>query len=680
MSAVHEFAGDQDADIAASQAPAAAIVADRYEVQPGLPLPDLSHPHARAFAARDLQDPDAPVYALVLAPHLPTREAALLGLKGVGRTDIVEPAVWEPTYWPLSDQVQPVLILARPPGRPIMRALGDTIPRVAQRELVDDFMVPLSRVLQELADMRITHRNIRPTNLFRDESSTRVVLGECFSAPAGYAQPTIFEPIERAMAMPSGRGEGGSGDDLYALGVTLLFLLHGTNPMGKLSEAQTIQAKLEVGSYTALTARIRPPTELVEALRGMLMDDPANRWTVKDLNMWLVGTRRSPQRESRGTRADSGFPFAGAEYFSPRALAYAMSQDWQAARAAVQGDTIERWLRLSMKDRQMSEAVAAACHSGGKTSPRMISDDLLTARVLAVLDPAGPLRLRGFSTMPDGVAAAVAATVAEPALGTAFSEMMVGMLPSFWSDHQRDSQPGRLTFQDLGMKLNRILSQKGLGNSVERCLYALNPSLPCLSPRIVAECAGNVTDVLVALDANAEFTEEPPVDRHIAAYLAAHMTVQIERNLNEIAGASKPSSAVLGHLRLLALAQSRHGPRHLGGLCVAFHKVMGPVLDTYRNLPLRKRLKDEAKTAAEHGNLPELLGAVDGDQERDWDRENYAAARTRFEDIIRQIRQLRDSGKRRPALAAFHGHRLAASVSAVLAMMAAAFLILTHTP
>ena len=186
--------------------------------------------------------------------------------------------------------------------------------------------------------------------------------------------------------------------------------------------------------------------------------------------------------------------------------------------------------------------------------------------------------------------------------------------------------------------------------------------------------------MLAAIDANPEFAEEPPVDRHIAAYLASHLTTQIERNLNEIAGAAKPAAAVLGHLRLLALAQSRHGPRGLVGLSAAFHKVIGPVLDTYNNLPLRKRLKEAAQTAADHGSLPELLAAVDGEAERDWDRKNYAAACRRFEDITNRIHQLRDSASRRPALATFHGHRVAASLSTVLAMAVAAFLFLTHTP
>jgi hypothetical protein len=46
------------------------------------------------------------------------------------------------------------------------------------------------------------------------------MLGECVSETSGVSQPAIFEPIERAMALPTGRGEGTPPDDMFALGVT----------------------------------------------------------------------------------------------------------------------------------------------------------------------------------------------------------------------------------------------------------------------------------------------------------------------------------------------------------------------------------------------------------------------------------------------------------------------------
>ena len=195
MAAVYEFDGDDDAGFMAPEVSPVTMVADRYEVQPGAPLPELSHGHARAFAARDSQNPETRVYALVLAPQLPARDAVLLSLKGFGRAGIVEPLASEPAFWPPNNKIQPIVIIRRPPGRPLMAALGDEGPKFSANRLIEEVITPFSRLLQELSDSRISHRNIRPTNIFQDAPGKPVVLGECFSAPPGYAQSAIFEPV-----------------------------------------------------------------------------------------------------------------------------------------------------------------------------------------------------------------------------------------------------------------------------------------------------------------------------------------------------------------------------------------------------------------------------------------------------------------------------------------------------
>ena len=64
---------------------------------------------------------------------------------------------------------------------------------------------------------------MRPENiLFLDNEMEQIVLGPNVTAPAGYDQPSMFEPIDRAMALPAGRGTGDSLDDIYALGVNII--------------------------------------------------------------------------------------------------------------------------------------------------------------------------------------------------------------------------------------------------------------------------------------------------------------------------------------------------------------------------------------------------------------------------------------------------------------------------
>src|SRR3546814_19793730 len=86
-------------------------------------------------------------------------------------------------------------------------------------------------VFKELGGRNRTQRAIRASNLFFSDSAREsVVLGECFSLPAGMAQPSIYEPVDAAMAMPEGRGQGVPADDYYSLGVLVLVLLCGGNP------------------------------------------------------------------------------------------------------------------------------------------------------------------------------------------------------------------------------------------------------------------------------------------------------------------------------------------------------------------------------------------------------------------------------------------------------------------
>ena len=73
----------------------------------------------------------------------------------------------------------------------------------------------------------MTHRGIRPDNVFQAAPGQPVVLGTAWAAPPAMAQPALFEPPYSAMCLPAGRGDGSIADDVYALGVLLLCLALG---------------------------------------------------------------------------------------------------------------------------------------------------------------------------------------------------------------------------------------------------------------------------------------------------------------------------------------------------------------------------------------------------------------------------------------------------------------------
>src|SRR3546814_19223892 len=99
------------------------------------------------------------------------------------------------------------------------------------------------------------------------------------------APPAIYEPIDSAMAVPEGRGYGGPEDDYYALGVLVLVLLCGGNPVPGLSEHELVEAKISKSSYAALVGETRLSLPMVAVLRGLLCHAPEGRWPHADLHV-----------------------------------------------------------------------------------------------------------------------------------------------------------------------------------------------------------------------------------------------------------------------------------------------------------------------------------------------------------------------------------------------------------
>jgi len=132
----------------------------------------------------------------------------------------------------------------------------------------------------------------------------------------------MYEPIPQGMAMREGRGMGTVETDLYALGVTILVLMAGRNPVADLKDEEILRAKITQSSYQALAADYRLPLQVLEVLRGLLSDDPAQRWNMESLELWLAGRRLSPIQTKPALRAQRPFSIKGIEVFNVRELAH----------------------------------------------------------------------------------------------------------------------------------------------------------------------------------------------------------------------------------------------------------------------------------------------------------------------------------------------------------------------
>lgn len=652
------------------------VFAGRYKIQPGVVLPHLSTSTARAYLTIDAEDPGRDLYALVLDHQVPARLTAILAAKSIPHDALMKPVRWGQVDWVGGGQEEIVIILPQPPGPPLMQSMDSKIQYWTVREIKRDFLMPIMDLLRRMQEDRLTHRNIRPTNLYRRTSDESVVSGQIYSAPPGFEQPSMFEPIERAMCPPIGRGIGDLSDELFALGVTVMVLGLGFNPVAGMDEEELIRRRIAVGSYNAFMGDNKLHPDLAPVVRSLLRDEEHERWSLPDLSNWVNSGRVNPSQPLPGIRADRPLEFEGRSAYSARELAHLLATNWDAATKFAGDDTIAQWVDRSFKDRELAKEVAE-CGLLGSSGPRKMTDDIRLSRIITKLDPTGPIRFRRMTVMPDAIGPASSLAVQRKDLAGDYTDFILGKMMTFWHEAQTRPKTWMLTASEIVDRAANFLSDTAPGFSIERCVYELNPALPCLSPMLKGRVPLQPRELMECIERHAE-TGELIFDRHIAAFLAARVTGRIDRELHDYARASGEAQKSTAQLRLLAYVQSKNSTVMTKELFKIFLDKLQPMLDSYRNVRLREELLKDAKKASSKGRLSDLIQIVDNAKKRRWDERGAAAAARRHAALETEITKMQSDEKRLQRQANLLGRQIAANVSSVVSVLVIAALMFSR--
>ena len=662
---------EQQAETAAvSKAPVR--LGERFEIYPERPLAELRSPNAAGFVAIDHDRPTTSLFGLVCDADMPPRRDVIAALHGLRAEALLMPHEWGVVDWPATGRRHFAVVFDRPTGGRVVQSLTQTIEPMHEDELIHHVLPPLVSSLREFFAMGATHRAIRPTNLFwRDAAHRTLSFGECISAPPAALQPIAYETIESGMAMPTGRGPGSAADDLYALGATIIFLLLGRSPVASVGDDQLLAEKIGRGSYFALLGGQRIGGAIIEALRGLLTDDPRERWNVQDLEMWLEGRRLSPKQPSLVKRAQRPYEFAGHSFLTARALAYAFSRDPPSAVRALKGQDFEIWIQRSLCDDDRSKMLATAMAEGNDAGLTG-HDERLVARVCVALDPAAPIRYKGFAAAIDGFGTALVSAFRGRGSLQQIAEAMSGRLPQFWFSAQATLKPEQVPILKSFERLRLHLDDRRPGFGIERIAYEMSPDLHCLSPAIEADYVMEPGDVLAALERVSEKrrNDEFQVDRHLAAFIAARYRAAGTDWFDSLNSAD-PAQRVLGALYLLSRLQSLKGPASAPALAQRLARQLPLVIDRYHNRMRRSRLKAELPKIVAKGNLADLLSFVDNAADRVRDLQGFQQALRDYATIDRDLDLIRLEGPRRPERSAELGQRYAAGTASVLAWLIA---------
>jgi hypothetical protein len=647
----------------------------RYEIQMDKPLPHLDSPLAKAYSVTDSRAASRGMFGLVCQPDLLPRIDVIPQFTRMRRIPVLTPVDAGSVELPGVAGRRFIIVFDLPTGERILQSPDSKMEPLHEDQIVRRIIKPLMPALKEMASRSIRNRSIRADNMFyTNVGKTASILGECVSNPPGMSQPVLYEPIQAAMSLPSGRGSGAISDDLYAFGVTLVVLIHGGNPVADLNDDLIVARKIQHGSYSTLVGNMRISLSMMEPLRGLLCDDASERWTVEDIELWLGGRQLSPKQPMLPTRASRSISFAGKEYWNRYALSFALGKNWSQAGEILKNRELEGWIRRTYSDEDTADAIATA---GGGTDENL---EQAVCRALMVLQPDLPIRYKSFSARIEGIAQCFAAEYHNHDMRKNFIAMMLAKLPQSYLQSSRGSRTEQAALMKVFDMINHFLERPKIGFGVERALYESNRGWPCQSPLIKQDYVCEIEDLLPALDRVAESgATGEPMDRHIAAFAATRLRNMPERTLAMLANVNDLPNYRLGILHVLAEAHRVAGTQHrFPNVSRWMGKLLEPVVEQFHNRVYRAQLHTEIERASSNGDLMQLEFLVDNMDAQEQDIHGYEKARTEHANLLQGIAWLEDGGLTAPSRVLEKGQQVATVISAMISGVLIVALTVLH--
>lgn len=648
------------------------VLRERFLVNGDKPLPELDSPNAKAYMAEDRHDLSRNLFALVCTPGIPLRTKAIRQFKANPGPGLLELVEFDSLFWPAIGQRTMVIIYERPMGGRVIDQVKANQARITEYDIPRKVIQPIIDGLRHIHSLNLAHRAVRPDNIFfSDADMQEIILGDCVTAPEGFDQPLMYEPLERALANPAGRGTGTTVDDMYALGASLVVLTLGANPIERMKGEDLLFRRTNLGSYAAICGNARIPLSLLEPLRGLLSDSPQDRWNLDEVSNWLNGLKQTPQQKKPAKKGDSPFRFGGRDHTNVRTLAHAFNRQIPEAVRILKDETFHAWMKRSLGEGNLSETLKGFVDTANfHKEDFQGTDEYLIARCCAAMDPYGPIRYKGVSVYLDGFGPMLAMEVIRNGNVQVLTEIINREIYQFWSGDRANFLDSMETAQ-MFAQLKAWLANNEPGYGLERCLYELNPGLSCQSPFIIEEGIIEIEQLLPALDRAANHTDSQskPVDRHVAAFVAARFNEDIHPHLRALA-ASKESTNIIGMLSLLAFLQWKLKAEPMFGLTSWIGGLLGPAINAYHSRTTRRDLEKEIPKLVRRGSLPDMFDLIDDAEKRREDQDGYADAVEEYRSCAEEISSIEGSGNELQEKAEKTGQRTAATISIITTMIA----------
>jgi len=655
--------------------------ARNIEISSQKPLPQYDTLENKAYKATSRGRSSDNLIAIVCERHLVPRRNAASVYSGIINPALIPVVSHGKVYWPPAKEERYVVVYKHVVGDRLLQPDQPKAMGWKQDRVMDVVVKPMVNILQDFRDKDFVHGAIRPSNMFADSTGQGLVLGDCLSTQPSYTQPSLFEPIERAQADPISRGKGTLPDDLYAFGVSLAVMLRSQDPLEGRSEEEVIHEKIKVGSYAAITGKDRFKGSILELLRGLLHDDPSQRWTIDEVLVWLDGRRLSPKQSLNYKKAARPILFNGEKYLRSQLLAMSLDKAPHETVKLIEEGVLEQWLSRSLEDDRAVERLREAHQSSIQYGRGSGYEDRLVANVASLLDTMGPIRFRGLRMAGDGVGAALYETIVNNRDLKLFADMFMQSIAMNWvtaNENPNMDVSGLISKFDY---CRNFLRQNKLGFGVERCLYLLSPEVPCLSPKLKKYYVSSPEDLMYAFESICEKGESPGlfIDRHSAAFLSVKDSKIIDSYLYDLNSADDHKN-LLGNLKCLATIQKRSGLGKFPHIAKAFDKRLPVIYKRFHDQKVREKLKEGIDKHVKTGDLVKIAALIDSPDVHEKDFRGFREAMAEYSALQFEHDKLEKKLENEATFGRTTGKEFAALISgglAALIILVTAFMFLS---
>ena len=596
------------------------LLKERFEIDFSQPISWLDNNSARAFAVTDRIDINRRLFALICSKETSPRLSLLPYLKSIDNSALMKLVEFGTVNYIPEKSRNMALIYAMPTGGKVFENGISTFDIKNNTEKFYRFVLSLTGIIDNFKTLGITHRAIRPDNLYyRNSDRSEIVLGDCAASFPAYHQPPICETIESLDANPEARGDGGDKDDIYATGVTALCLAIGHEVLQGVSAPEMLRLKLRRGSYSLLSGDEKINNTFVSLLKGLLQDDPELRWNRSQIISSSEGKPIGYNQQTASPRPKRSLTISGEKVFMPNDIVYMLQSNIDEAYELISAGKITDWVKNGMEDEKLSMRIDSIVKQERSGS---IGKDTAVAKVCILLSPRMPIKYRDITFFPGGIAKAVFLAMKNHQPLKNFIDIFSSDLVKMWYQEQDNLRsPGSTT------EFRVYIMRQEIGYGIERIIYDIDNDLPCISPLFGDDYVSSAPQVLKALDKaskDADITV-PPYDRILIAYLRCKMGKKIDNIISDLNSVQEEirASAIL---HLYTSMQNKFGPAQLPELAKRLINFVKPVIHVYHNRKYQRYLEKELLKVYKSGKLYEIVELLENETALEKDRVDYAGA------------------------------------------------------